>query len=36
MGYAAEAKEYPVGAPQEKNGLEISAVYLQPIEMDPP
>jgi uncharacterized protein involved in high-affinity Fe2+ transport len=35
MGCAAEAKEYPVGAPQEKNGMEIGAVYLQPIEMDP-
>ena len=33
---AAEAKEYPIGTPQEKNGLEIGAVYLQPIEMDPP
>ncbi|QBR72767.1 hypothetical protein CU048_08185 [Beijerinckiaceae bacterium] len=30
------AKEYPIGAPQEKNGMEIAAVYLQPIEMDPP
>jgi len=36
MGCAAEAKEYPVGVPQEKNGMEIGAVYLQPIEMDPP
>ena len=33
---AATAKEYPVGASQEKNGMEIGAVYLQPIEMDPP
>lgn len=32
----AAAKEYPVGAPQKKYGMEISAVYLQPIEMDPP
>jgi uncharacterized protein involved in high-affinity Fe2+ transport len=31
----AAAKEYPVGKPQLKNGLEIAAVYLQPIEMDP-
>jgi len=30
------AKEYPVGTPQEKDGMEIGAVYLQPIEMDPP
>lgn len=30
------AKEYPIGTPQEENGMEIAAVYLQPIEMDPP
>jgi uncharacterized protein involved in high-affinity Fe2+ transport len=30
------AKEYPIGKAQEKNGMEIAAVYLQPIEMDPP
>ena len=34
--WPAAAKEYPVGAPQEKYGMEIGAVYLQPIEMDPP
>jgi uncharacterized protein involved in high-affinity Fe2+ transport len=33
---AATAKEYPIGAPQTKSGMEIAAVYLQPIEMDPP
>jgi uncharacterized protein involved in high-affinity Fe2+ transport len=33
---AAVAKEYPVGKPQVKAGMEIAAVYLQPIEMDPP
>ncbi|MBP0651666.1 iron transporter, partial [Mycobacterium tuberculosis] len=33
---AAGAKEYPVGKPQTLNGMEIGAVYLQPIEMDPP
>jgi uncharacterized protein involved in high-affinity Fe2+ transport len=32
----AVAKEYPVGKPQLKAGMEIAAVYLQPIEMDPP
>jgi periplasmic iron binding protein len=32
----AIAKEYPIGKPQEKAGMEIAAVYLQPIEMDPP
>jgi uncharacterized protein involved in high-affinity Fe2+ transport len=31
----AAAKEYPVGAPQEKGGLAIAAVYLQPVEMEP-
>ena len=33
---SAGAKEYPIGKPQIANGMEISAVYLQPIEMDPP
>jgi uncharacterized protein involved in high-affinity Fe2+ transport len=32
----AAAKEYPIGEAQEKAGMKISAVYLQPIEMDPP
>ena len=32
----AAAKEYPIGAPQACGGMEIGAVYLQPIEMDPP
>jgi uncharacterized protein involved in high-affinity Fe2+ transport len=36
MAWPASAKEYPVGAPQEMFGMEISAVYLQPVEMDPP
>ncbi|MEW9899634.1 iron transporter [Chitinivorax sp. PXF-14] len=31
----AFAKEYPVGKPQQKNGLEIAAVYLQPVKMEP-
>ncbi len=30
------AKEYPIGEPQQCGGIEIAAVYLQPIEMDPP
>lgn len=30
------AKEYPIGKPKTLNGMEIAAVYLQPIEMDPP
>jgi periplasmic iron binding protein len=33
---AAQAKEYPIGQAQEKEGMTIAAVYLQPIEMDPP
>jgi hypothetical protein len=36
IGWPATAKEYPIGTSQEKNGMEIGAVYLQPIEMDPP
>lgn len=32
----AEAKEYPIGKPQHVAGMEIAAVYLQPIEMEPP
>jgi len=30
------AVEYPIGQPQQRAGMEIAAVYLQPIEMDPP
>jgi uncharacterized protein involved in high-affinity Fe2+ transport len=36
MGGTALGKEYPIGKPQTKAGMEIGAVYLQPIEMDPP
>ena len=32
----AIAKEYPIGKAQTRDGMEIGAVYLQPIEMDPP
>lgn len=31
----AYAAEYPIGHPAEVNGLEVAAVYLQPVEMDP-
>ena len=31
----AAGKEYPIGQAQEKDGMNIAAVYLQPIEMDP-
>ncbi|PLC55166.1 hypothetical protein CR155_02845 [Pollutimonas nitritireducens] len=33
---SASAAEYPIGVPAEHHGLEVAAVYLQPIEMDPP
>ncbi|BEV73129.1 iron transporter [Paludibacterium sp. THUN1379] len=29
------AKEYPVGKPQVVNHMEIGAVYLQPVKMEP-
>ncbi len=32
---SAAAKEYPIGKPQEQAAMEIGAVYLQPIEMEP-
>lgn len=35
-GIAAMAAEYPAGDPVLVAGMEIAAVYLQPIEMDPP
>jgi periplasmic iron binding protein len=33
---AANALEYPIGKPQIREGMEIAAVYLQPIAMEPP
>ncbi|CUW45885.1 membrane antigen [Brucella vulpis] len=33
--YGAQAKEIPIGKPQLLGGMEIAAVYLQPIEMEP-
>jgi uncharacterized protein involved in high-affinity Fe2+ transport len=33
---AACAKEIPIDKPKTAGGMEIAAVYLQPIEMDPP
>lgn len=32
---AAHAKEYPIGKPKNVGGLEVAAVYLQPVEMEP-
>ncbi len=31
----ALAIEYPIGSPQNGGGLEVGAVYLQPVTMDP-
>lgn len=31
----AEAKEYPIGKPQIAFGMEVGAVYLQPVQMAP-
>lgn len=31
----AAAVEYPIGTPQERHGMEIGAVYLQPVTMEP-
>jgi uncharacterized protein involved in high-affinity Fe2+ transport len=31
----AYAAEYPIGEPADIHGLEVAAVYLQPVEMDP-
>lgn len=30
----ALAAEYPIGAPQQRHGMEIAGVYLQPVEME--
>jgi uncharacterized protein involved in high-affinity Fe2+ transport len=35
MALNAFALEFPVGKPKEAAGMEIAAVYLQPIEMEP-
>jgi periplasmic iron binding protein len=35
-GSSAWAREYPIGKPVHQSGMEVGAVYLQPIEMDPP
>ena len=32
---SAHAVEYPIGTPQQRNGMEIAAVYLQPVTMEP-
>jgi uncharacterized protein involved in high-affinity Fe2+ transport len=35
LSFAASAVEYPIGAPVQRVGMEIAAVYLQPVEMEP-
>ncbi len=32
---SAQALEYPIGTPQNVAGMEIAAVYLQPVDMEP-
>ena len=32
---SALALEYPIGAPLQRYGMEITAVYLQPVTMEP-
>ena len=32
----AFALEYPIGKPQIRAGMEVTAVYLQPVSMEPP
>lgn len=36
LAVPALAKEYPIGKHVTQQGLEVAAVYLQPIEMEPP
>ena len=33
--YSASAVEYPIGTPHQRVGMEIAAVYLQPVTMEP-
>ena len=35
LALQASAAEYPIGKPTVKGGMEIAAVYLQPVKMDP-
>jgi hypothetical protein len=35
LSMAVQAKEYPIGKPQIANHMEVGAVYLQPIRMEP-
>lgn len=31
----AWSREYPAGVPEQRNGMEIAAIYLQPVRMEP-
>ena len=33
--FSAQALEYPIGSPQLQSGMEVAAVYLQAVEMEP-
>lgn len=33
--FSASAVEYPIGTPQQRFGMEVAAVYLQPVVMEP-
>lgn len=35
LSLSAHALEYPIGAPVQRDGMEVAAVYLQPVEMEP-
>ena len=35
LAATAHAGEYPIGRPQQRYGMEITAVYLQPVLMEP-
>lgn len=35
LSFGAMALEYPIGMPQQRAGMEIAAVYLQPVSMEP-
>ena len=35
LATSAQALEYPIGTPQNLAGMEVAAVYLQPVDMEP-
>lgn len=32
---SALSAEYPIGVPEQRNGMEIAVIYLQPVRMEP-